>query len=64
LRSRATSGANVPSQGDFDLVDELFAPGYVGRARRAKAIMRRPEGVKDWIASAMSRVLITGNDQT
>jgi steroid delta-isomerase-like uncharacterized protein len=37
------------SQGDFDLVDELFAPEYVGHPSGPEAIVQGPEGVKEYI---------------
>jgi predicted ester cyclase len=37
------------SQGDFDLVDELFAPEYVGHPSGPEAIVRGPDGVKEYV---------------
>src|SRR5688500_6740686 len=37
------------SQGDLDLVDQLFAPEYVGHPAGPEAIVRGPEGVKEYI---------------
>jgi SnoaL-like polyketide cyclase len=37
------------SQGDFDLVDELFAPEYVGHPSGPETIVRGPEGVKEYV---------------
>jgi predicted ester cyclase len=37
------------SRGDFDLVDELFAPEYVGHPSGPEGIVRGPEGVKEYI---------------
>ena len=37
------------SQGDFDLVDELFAPEYVGHPSGPEAVVQGPEGVKEYI---------------
>jgi steroid delta-isomerase-like uncharacterized protein len=37
------------SRGDFDLVDELFAPEYVGHPSGPETIVRGPEGVKEYI---------------
>jgi predicted ester cyclase len=37
------------SQGDFDLVDELFAPEYVGHPSGPEAIVHGPAGVKEYI---------------
>lgn len=36
------------SQGDFDLVDELFAPEYVGHPSGPEAIVHGPAGVKEY----------------
>jgi predicted ester cyclase len=37
------------SQGDFDLVDELFAPEYVGHPSGPETSVRGPEGVKEYV---------------
>ena len=37
------------SQGDFELVDELFAPDYVGHPSGPETIVRGPEGVKEYV---------------
>jgi len=37
------------SQGDLDLVDQLFAAEYVGHPSGPEAIVRGPEGVKEYI---------------
>lgn len=39
----------VWSEGDFDVVDELFAPEYVGHPSGPEAPVRGPEGVKEYI---------------
>ena len=39
----------VWSEGDFDLVDELFAPEYVGHPSGPEESVRGPEGVKEYI---------------
>jgi steroid delta-isomerase-like uncharacterized protein len=39
------------SQGDFDLVDELFAPEYVGHPSGPEEAVRGPAGVKQYIGS-------------
>lgn len=39
----------VWSQGKLDLVDELFAPGYVGHPSGPDETVRGPEGVKEYV---------------
>ena len=54
------------SRGDFDLVDELFAPEYVGHPSGPEAIVRGPEGVKEYIGRLRQGVpdlTITVEDQ-
>jgi steroid delta-isomerase-like uncharacterized protein len=39
----------VWSKGDFDLIDELFAPDYVGHPSGPEETVRGPEGVKEYV---------------
>jgi steroid delta-isomerase-like uncharacterized protein len=39
----------VWSEGNFDLVDELFAPDYVGHPSGPEETVQGPEGVKEYV---------------
>jgi steroid delta-isomerase-like uncharacterized protein len=44
------------SQGDYDLVDELFAPEYVGHPSGPEETVRGPEGVKAYVGGLRAGV--------
>jgi steroid delta-isomerase-like uncharacterized protein len=56
----------VWSQGDFELVDELFAPEYVGHPSGPEETVRGPEGVKEYVGQLREGVpdlTVTVEDQ-
>ena len=56
----------VWSEGRFDLVDELFAPEYVGHPSGPEEVVRGPEGVKEYVGrlrTAFPDLTVTVEDQ-
>jgi steroid delta-isomerase-like uncharacterized protein len=56
----------VWSEGDFDLVDELFAPEYVGHPSGPEESVRGSEGVKEYIGhlrEGVPNLTVTVEDQ-